>query len=222
MAGLLEIFQKNLNDKMNSRGENIADLSRSLGIAFSTVSDWVNGKKMPRAGNIEALSEHYNVNNDYFTTIHNTNSKYKRQESHDYNFFDAGLSAGVLTAIDPFTSEDVKKITLSDFIMGKYAGDQEIFLTYINGESMNRIMPNHSLIAIKKYDSVVDLKDGDIVAFDDAGEMCVKQFYKDYRSRTYSFSPNSTDSAFTPIIYRWEDAQEITIIGKIVTYVVNV
>lgn len=116
----------------------------------------------------------------YLTTEHS--KKVTNEESHEYNFFDAGLSAGVLTAIEPFTSEDVKKITLSDFIMGKYAGDQEIFLTYINGESMNRIMPNHSLIAIKKYDSVVDLKDGDIVAFDDAGEMCVKQFYKDYKA----------------------------------------
>ena len=29
-------------------------------------------------------------------------------ESHEYNFFDADLSAGVLTAVDPFISNDVK------------------------------------------------------------------------------------------------------------------
>ena len=175
---------------------------------------------MPRSGNLQALGQHYHINWTYLTSEHSEQEIFG--ESHNYNFFDAGLSAGVLTAIDPFASEDVKKITLPDFLMGKYAGDQEIFLTYINGESMNRIMPNHSLVAIKKYDSVVDLKDGDIVAFSDAGEMCVKQFYNDYKSKIYSFMPNSTDSTFKPINYRWEDAQEIIIIGKIVTYVVNI
>lgn len=42
--------------------------------------------------------------------------------------------------------------------MGKYAGDDRLFVTYTNGESMNRVMPNHSLIAIKEYDYVKDVK----------------------------------------------------------------
>ena len=105
--------------------------------------------------------------------------------------------------------------------MGKYAGDDRLFVTYTNGESMNRIMPNHSLIAIKEYDYVKDVKNGDIVAFDDSGEMYVKQFYNDYRSQTYVFSPNSSDNSFPPIIYRWEDAHEIKIIGKMVICVLN-
>ena len=105
--------------------------------------------------------------------------------------------------------------------MGKYAGDDRLFVTYTNGESMNRVMPNHSLIAIKEYDYVKDVKNGDIVAFDDSGEMYVKQFYNDYRSQTYVFSPNSSDNSFPPIIYRWEDAHEIKIIGKVVICVLN-
>lgn len=216
----IKIFSTNLKEQMKKHGENITKLSRSTGIPISTVSDWVHGKKMPRSGNLQTLGQHYHVNWAYLTNEHSKEEIYEK--SHTYNFFDSGLHAKLLSNVNPFNKNDIKKIPIPDLVMGKYAGDQEIFLTYINGESMNRIMPNHSLIAIKKYNSVVDLKDGDIIAFDDANEMCVKQFYKDYRSRTYSFNPNSTDSTFTPIIYRWEDAQEITIIGKIVTYVVNV
>ena len=218
MADLLEIFSTNINNLMKSRGENIKELSLSINTPYTTVSNWVHGKKMARAGGLQDLSKHYHVPLSYLTTEHS--KELNNEKSHDYNFFDAGLSAGVLTAIDPFTSEDVKKITISDCIMGKYAGDQEIFLTYINGESMNRIMPNHSLVAIKKYDSVVDLKDGDIVVFQEEGDMCIKQFYNDYKSKIYSFMPNSTDSTFKPINYRWEDAAEIDIIGKVVIYVV--
>ena len=218
MADLLEIFSTNINNLMKSRGENIKELSLSINTPYTTVSNWVHGKKMARAGGLQDLSKHYHVPLSYLTTEHS--KELNNEKSHDYNFFDAGLSAGVLTAIDPFTSEDVKKITISDCIMDKYAGDQEIFLTYINGESMNRIMPNHSLVAIKKYDSVVDLKDGDIVVFQEEGDMCIKQFYNDYKSKIYSFMPNSTDSTFKPINYRWEDAAEIDIIGKVVIYVV--
>lgn len=216
----IRIFSNNLKEQMKKRGENVTKLSQSTGIPISTVSDWVHGKKMPRSGNLQTLGQHYHINWTYLTSEHSELEIFG--ESHNYNFFDAGLSAGVLTAINPFTSENVKKITLSDCIMGKYAGNDRIFITYINGESMNRIMPNRSLIAIKKYDSISDLNDGDIVAFSDAGEMCVKQFYNDYKSKIYSFMPNSTDSTFKPINYRWEDAQEIIIIGKIVTYVVNI
>ncbi|BDR59126.1 hypothetical protein XA3_15670 [Xylocopilactobacillus apicola] len=105
--------------------------------------------------------------------------------------------------------------------MRKHAGDKEIIVTYINGESMNRIMPNHSLIAIKKCTSVKDLRDGDIVAFKDAEQMCVKEFFNDFQSRTFSFSPNSADKSLTPVIYRWEDTKNIKIIGKVVICVVN-
>lgn len=216
----IRIFSNNLKEQMKKRGENVTKLSQSTGIPISTVSDWVRGKKMPRSGNLQALGQHYHINWTYLTSEHSEQEIFG--ESHEYNYFDTGLSAGMLTTVDPFTSENVKKITLSDCIMGKYAGNDRIFITYINGESMNRIMPNRSLIAIKKYDSISDLNDGDIVAFSDAGEMCVKQFYNDYKSKIYSFMPNSTDSTFKPINYRWEDAQEITIIGKIVTYVVNI
>lgn len=220
MADLLEIFSTNINNLMKSRGENIKELSLSINTPYTTVSNWVHGKKMARAGGLQDLSRHYHVPLSYLTTEHS--KELNNEKSHEYNYFDTSLSAGMLTTVDPFTSENVKKITLSDCIMGKYAGNDRIFITYINGESMNRIMPNRSLIAIKKYDSISDLNDGDIVAFSDADEMCVKQFYNDYKSKIYSFMPNSTDSTFKPINYRWEDAQEIIIIGKIVTYVVNI
>lgn len=41
--------------------ETIAELAGKLGVAYSTVSDWENGKKMPRSSAIQCLSDHYNV-----------------------------------------------------------------------------------------------------------------------------------------------------------------
>lgn len=211
------------------------DLAQRLGRkSASSVSEWEKGTYTPKAGILADISKIFNVqldslmnddlerasfNNENLKSVDNTvdNNSIKY-----YNFFDSGLSAKLLSDVDPFSKKNIKKIPISDLILGKYADDQEIFFTYMNGESMNRVMPNHSLIAVKKYDSVSDLEDGDIVAFDNADEMCVKQFYKDYKSKIYSFMPNSTDSTFKPINYRWEDTKSIKIIGKIVTYVINI
>lgn len=229
------MFSKNLKYLRQKNGMEQLDLAQRLGRkSASSVSEWERGTYTPKAGILADISKIFNVqldslmnddlerasfNNENLKSVDNTvdNNSIKY-----YNFFDSGLSAKLLSDVDPFSKKNIKKIPISDLILGKYADDQEIFFTYMNGESMNRVMPNHSLIAVKKYDSVSDLEDGDIVAFDNADEMCVKQFYKDYKSKIYSFMPNSTDSTFKPINYRWEDTKSIKIIGKIVTYVINI
>lgn len=141
---------------------------------------------------------------------------------HSYNYFDAGLSAGVLTHIDPFMKDDIGQITLSDAVLGKYAGDRNIFISYINGESMNRIIPNNSLIAVKKYDSFFDLQDGDIVVFQDDSGMAVKRFYNDKNNNIISFLPDSNYTDFKPINYSYENMNQVRIIGKVVVYTVQI
>ena len=145
---ITEIFSNNLNKLMESRGENLTALSNQLDVSFSTVSDWKHGKKMPRSGSLQKIAEHYNVALSYLTTDHSDNLIISGMN--EYNYFDAGLSAGVLNDVDPFTANDVETVGLSDVVMGKYAGDKDIFITYINGESMNRIIPEGSLIEVKQ------------------------------------------------------------------------
>lgn len=57
-----EIFSKNLEQLLNKSGKNVSDLSSDLGISYSTVSDWKNGKKMPRGGSLQTLADYFNVN----------------------------------------------------------------------------------------------------------------------------------------------------------------
>ena len=224
------MFSKNLKYLREKRGMEQLDLARRLGRkSASSVSYWERGVYTSKAGILADIANIFDVPLDALMSSDLTKEKKSKDttkkvqtESHNYNFFDVGLSAGILTTVDPFKATDVKKITIPDLILGKYTGDNHLFITYINGESMNRILPDHSLIAVKEYDSVSDLKDSDIVAFEDSGEMCVKLFYKDFRSRTYSFMPSSTDPSFKPITYRWEEANQIKIVGKVVTYVVNI
>ena len=217
---ITEIFSNNLNKLMESRGENLTVLSNQLEVSFSTVSDWKHGKKMPRSGSLQKIAEHYNVALSYLTTDHSDNLIISGMN--EYNYFDAGLSAGVLNDVDPFTANDVETIGLSDVIMGKYAGDKDIFITYINGESMNRIIPDGSLIAVKQYTDFSELCDGDIVVFQEGAGMAVKRFYNDVKNKIVTFTPDSTSGEFRPINYLYDSMSDVRIIGKVVVYTVTV
>lgn len=52
------IFSNNLKRLLELNEKQPADIVRELGIPFSTVSNWINGLKMPRMGKIEMLAEY--------------------------------------------------------------------------------------------------------------------------------------------------------------------
>ena len=86
------------------------------------------------------------------------------------------------------------------------------------GESMNKIIPNNSVIGIIEYDSVYDLKNGDIVVHSTQDSECaVKYFYRDGNKlifRPYSTNPNYYDTIF-------DINDNVKIIGKVVQYSVT-
>ena len=55
------IFGENLKRLRNKRQVTSVDLASILGVSQSTISDWENGKKMPRAGAIEKLSDYFKI-----------------------------------------------------------------------------------------------------------------------------------------------------------------
>ncbi|MCQ0055467.1 XRE family transcriptional regulator [Pediococcus acidilactici] len=237
------MFKQRLKNLRKLKGLSQDELAKKINKKYSTklsksmISRWENGAD-PQLSYVRILADYFGIDyqmliseNETFEDISMSNSLNKKimtpnslktELKHSYNFFDAGLSAGILTEVDPFTKDDAEQITLSDVVLGKYAGEQDIFISYINGESMNRIIPNGSLIAVKKYESFFDLKDGDIVVFQDDSEMAVKRFYNDKTNGIVTFSPDSNDPCFKPINYLYSNMNEVKIIGKVVVYTVEI
>ena len=56
-----EIFAKNLNRYLEANGKQPADIVRDLGVPFSTVSNWINGLKLPRMGKVEMLANYFGI-----------------------------------------------------------------------------------------------------------------------------------------------------------------
>lgn len=200
----------------------VSELARQTGMAKSAVSRYLNKTREFPLNRANDFAKALGMTPEFLLGVGIKEQPAKPSHQSTYNYFDAGLSAGALMGVDPFTDQDVETITLSDVIMGKYAGDKDIFISYINGESMNRIIPDGSLIAIKKYDDVSELCNGDIIVFQDQGEMAVKRFYNDRRNGIITFNPDSTNDKFTPINYLYANWDNIRIIGKVIVYTVTV
>lgn len=139
--------------------------------------------------------------------------------SNRYMYFDTAVSAGLPNNIEALTEKEVDTITIPDIIMGKWAGDRSIFITKINGDSMNNVMEDGSLIAVKPV-STSQLKDGDIVVYQYDNEYAVKRFYR--RNGEILFKPDSKDPTFTDLVIDYVNNDvEVSIKGKVVLYLVE-
>lgn len=141
---------------------------------------------------------------------------------HDYNYFDANISAGAPSTVEAFDEDHIEQIAIPDMLMGKYAGCSDIFFTSINGESMNNVIPNRSMVAVKKMDSVYDLENNDIVVFSNGNEFSIKRFINDKTNERIIFRPDSNDISFTDVVVSYSEAENLVVYGKVIVYVVQV
>lgn len=155
------------------------------------------------------------------TTDRGNKGTFILHDTHEYNFFDANVAAGVPTSIEAFDEDHSEQIAIPDLILGKHAGSTELFFTSVNGESMNNTIPNKSIIAVKKIESYMELADNDIVVFSNDNEFSVKRFINDTRNNRIIFRPDSSDVSFTDLVIDYENANNLVIYGKVVVYVVQ-
>ncbi len=207
----------------NKLGENIRKLRTSRGLTqqslaevmgasnYTTVSKWESGSNSPRGGDLVKLSEYFNISVDDLLGI---NDNLIVQNYEKYNYYAEHVSAGIPDHVDAITDAD--KINLPDSIMGKWAGNKNIYITRINGDSMDKVIPDNSLIAVKPVD-LPELKNGDMVVFSNNHEYSVK-YYKKIDDKLI-FSPHSTNDDHYDQMYDVDD--NIFIHGKVVLYIVE-
>lgn len=54
-----EVFAENLKRKAKENGKSRKDISEDLNLSYFTVTDWFNGKKMPRMDKVEKLATYF-------------------------------------------------------------------------------------------------------------------------------------------------------------------
>src|SRR5699024_9197683 len=193
------------------------ELGKKIGVKNNTISAYERGAISTDQDILFRLADALNVSiNDFFPNT--TNNVIQFPASSKYPIYPS-VSAGVPVGIDGVTEIESETISIPDYLLGKWAGNRDIYFTRTNGESMNKIMPHDTLIAVKQVE-LHELKDNDIVVYRNHGEYAVKRFYKD--GDRLIFKPDSTDNRFADDVINVNDADDLTISGKVVTYIVNV
>lgn len=147
-----------------------------------------------------------------------TNLKEDLNAVSEYTYIPTSISAGTPLVTEAITEQDVEKITIPDSFMGKWAGNKDIFIMRVNGDSMNKVFPHNSLIAVKEVE-LSQLKNGDIVVYSNNHDYAVKRFYR-YDDELI-FRPDSTDLRFSETRIKIDEAENIRIHGKVVLYIVE-
>jgi repressor LexA len=229
------MFPQNLKYLRNSRGMDQAKFAKAVGKSVSTVSEWESGKYTPKAGVLADIAALFDVKLDdlmssdlseprMFIAPKQTaidNALDSIPGIHSYPYIPADISAGTPERVDAITPDQLEQVAVPDAVMGKWAGHTDISLMRANGESMNRVIPNGSLIGVRHIEETSELNDGDIVVFDCDGEYAVKRFFNDRAHQQYIFQPDSDVTTFYPITHSYDDEELVDIVGKVVMYVVE-
>lgn len=217
MSTQREIFSKNLKKLIEKRGIDQRILADYLGISEMSVSNWVNGNKYPRIGNIQKMADYFGVKK---SDLIEDKSDEKVVTISKYNYYPVSISAGLPINVDGITNDDVEQISIPDSVMRNHAGSKDVFFMKTNGESMNNVIPHDSLIAVK-HTNISNLSDGDIVVYSCDHEYAVKRFYNDKANKRFIFKPDSTDLSFIDNVVTYEESKNLKLYGKVVLYIVN-
>lgn len=130
-----------------------------------------------------------------------------------YDYIPSSVAAGRPEKID---GQNYQQISIPSSILGKYANCKDLKIMRVNGHSMDKIIPDGSLVGILPYKTSYDIQDGDIVVFNDESyNYSVKRYYK--TGTKIIFKPESTSPIFTDIIYDLTE-DNVEIIGKVIMY----
>lgn len=192
------------------------DIAKKLGYkSFTTIQKWETGMAEPPVGKLYELADIPRVNIMELLGEESDNNITDMPIS-TYKFVPASVSAGALTNIDSINY--MPSVMIPDFMMGRYAGNRNIILMHVNGESMNNVIQNGAVIAVLTNVDLSDIHDGDIVVIKNGGDYTVKRFYNDSPHQEFVFRPDSNNMAFRDIVFSYDAADDLYLIGKVVMY----
>lgn len=213
-----------LTEIMESKGFNVMSLSKASGVPYTTIRSMIerdltnasidNVIKICRVLGIsvESLAK---PKNDVFKE---ESAKYITQPSVDLPLY-GSIAAGALSKIEAVTDQDVEYLKFPRHIFGKYSDHNDLFVLRVNGESMNKIIPNGSYVVCKPIDKY-ELKDDDIVIFSYDGDYSMKRFRRDTENGLLIFSPESFDRRFYDIVIPHNAPNDLKIYAKVIFYAV--
>lgn len=208
-----KIISKNLQRLMEEKDVNNVELGKAVGVSQSTVGKWLLCKSTPRMGAIESLAKFFDCEKS--DILEDKSKKPFSLPSSTYKLIQSTAGAGLNDY--EFESNDFELVKIPDQFLGKYAGRDDVVIIKANGESMNKIIPNQSYMALIYNDYDYIPQNGDIIVYRLAGSGLGVKRYIDMVNEIM-LKPESTDPIYEEKRYSKSELDDLTILGKVVMY----
>ena len=127
------------------------------------------------------------------------------------------VAAGALAEMESVDVWDVENIQLPKVILPALSSYTNLFAIRVNGDSMDKVIPDNSLVVVKACEDYV-YKDGDIVVFSYNGEYSLKRYRPNAMKGFILFEADSHNTDFQDIPINKDDMPEARIYGKVIFY----
>ena len=193
-----KVFASNLLRLISMTGINQAELADHLNIPRSTMSNWIKGNTYPRIDKIQAIANYFGVMKSDLTEDKKVEYRFDYESKEllrgEIRVPLLNVSAGGMET--DYMDEEVVE---APYYMHREYKIKDLFAIRVNGESMNKVIPNRSLIICCKVNSNNELHSGDIVVFKRENEYCIKKYYE--TDTTIIFEPMSFLEGFETLVF---------------------
>ena len=185
--------------KINNVSRN--QLSESLGISYSTISDWINGKAYPRIDKIEMMANYFGINKSDLVEEHSKGEK------------NQGLKIPVLgTVAAGIPISAVEDILDYEEVPQSWENQGEFFGLRIKGDSMKPDINDGDTVIVRQQSTA---NNGDVViALVNGDDATCKKFEK----LGNGIMLISNNSEYSPMYFSNEEVltKPVVIIGRVV------
>ncbi|MEK5415849.1 LexA family protein [Paenibacillus sp. FSL L8-0708] len=210
----MDIFSKVFSELADKSGLNDAELARRLDVNRSTIGRWKNGELSPKLPVLKKIADFFQVSPLIFV-----DDKYK------HTTFPIGAIPVKAKSISvPLYGSIAAGVPLEAIPVEEYIEIPEdvgswyphAFLLRVNGESMNKVVPNGAYALIDPYTGE-DVGNGDVVAVQVNGyEATLKRFFKLHN--TVVLEPDSYNPEHVAQNFTSPETQNLRIMGKMVWF----
>lgn len=194
-------MSRNLKKYISLSGKDRKELALIWGFPYSTVTEWVNGKKYPRMDRIEIMANFFGCEKSDLIEDRD-NCKIKAHRIPVYGKVAAGIPLDMVEDIIGFEE-----------IPARWGDPSDYFCLQIEGNSMEPRILSGDVVVVRKQ---ADADTGDVVIYSVNGEAAAcKRLRK--MDDGLMFIPFNNDDHF-PQMYNWEEVESlpVQILGRVV------
>ena len=144
-----EYLEKIIFDK----GHTVASLSKESGVPYTTIKSMIERDlKNASIDNVLKICNVLGIRADDLANVDvmtEAPTPYYTLSTEEIPYY-GEISAGNLLNVEAVTYKEVDYLLITEQILGKYSTNKDLFAMKANGESMNKIIPNGSIVIAKR------------------------------------------------------------------------